>query len=664
MPDGRKITELNEETNVTDAHYFPVSDGNETKKVSFGTLNGAWAGALDYGEINARIDADVESDVNAWLVAHPEATTTVQNGAVTTDKLADGAVTTAKLADGAVTDAKLAQTGGVYSDIGGVVSLLNCEVANGAFSFESGYINTTTGENQTIGTPTLRTAGYIRLTGKYVTFSNIPTGFKILVHKYNEDKGYMGYIGWFNANSPSSYVTNRDLSDVSFIRIAAVENTDGPITPSDMAGLSVTMKAKIQSEISGISTKLEEYTSVVSNQLDSYNSTWHASAGQSHSSATNLVDVSISAGETFYASVNTSDRETLTGALVARDSSGATIYDIGSIQTNTILKFVATSAFAKVGIYLPEVSNDCTVYLNIIKGNSLYKVNVENEVPSYWTDNLDSVIQKVSDLQTYESGVTFGFITDIHWETNHQVSPKLVDYIAHNSRVDMWLNGGDSASGDSGDGTQQMEWLYECIGKYGNGYKFYSLNGNHDTNGIGGGTVLSSAEIKNLIMPYYNDVTFGSGNYYWFDYRGTRFVCLDTGGVGASDSAQIAWAENVIRQSTIPVIVAMHIVKVAYSDTTPCAFFNDLIAAIGTNTDGKVKMIVCGHTHHDFTMTASNGIPVVALTTDSRFADDGITRVKGTTTEQCLSIVTIDYVNKTINVTRVGTIGDDMSLTY
>ena len=50
---------------------------------------------------------EVTEAVDAWLVAHPEATTTVQ----------DGAVTTAKIADGAVTDAKLAQTGGVLEEV-------------------------------------------------------------------------------------------------------------------------------------------------------------------------------------------------------------------------------------------------------------------------------------------------------------------------------------------------------------------------------------------------------------------------------------------------------------------------------------------------------------------------------------------------------------------
>lgn len=34
MPDGKRITELDEETTLTDSHYFVVSDGTDTKKVS------------------------------------------------------------------------------------------------------------------------------------------------------------------------------------------------------------------------------------------------------------------------------------------------------------------------------------------------------------------------------------------------------------------------------------------------------------------------------------------------------------------------------------------------------------------------------------------------------------------------------------------------------
>lgn len=63
-----------------------------------------------WGNIQDQIGSASQEQVDAWLNEHPEATTTVQDGAISTVKLADGAVTDAKLADGAVTDSKLANS--------------------------------------------------------------------------------------------------------------------------------------------------------------------------------------------------------------------------------------------------------------------------------------------------------------------------------------------------------------------------------------------------------------------------------------------------------------------------------------------------------------------------------------------------------------------------
>ena len=60
-------------------------------------------------------DEQVQEAVDAWLDDHPEATTTVQDGAITTAKLADDATTTAKIADNAITTEKLAD-GSVTDD--------------------------------------------------------------------------------------------------------------------------------------------------------------------------------------------------------------------------------------------------------------------------------------------------------------------------------------------------------------------------------------------------------------------------------------------------------------------------------------------------------------------------------------------------------------------
>lgn len=52
-------------------------------------------------------NGDIATAVTSYLNAHPEATTTVEDGAITTNKLADGAVT----------DDKLVQTGGVLDEV-------------------------------------------------------------------------------------------------------------------------------------------------------------------------------------------------------------------------------------------------------------------------------------------------------------------------------------------------------------------------------------------------------------------------------------------------------------------------------------------------------------------------------------------------------------------
>ena len=60
-------------------------------------------------------DKDIQEQVYKWLDEHPEATTTVLDGAITTPKLKDGCVTSDKLEDGSVTSDKL-EDGSVTSD--------------------------------------------------------------------------------------------------------------------------------------------------------------------------------------------------------------------------------------------------------------------------------------------------------------------------------------------------------------------------------------------------------------------------------------------------------------------------------------------------------------------------------------------------------------------
>lgn len=61
----------------------------------------------DIADLKGAIDGSVEDYINDWLDSHPEATTTVQDGSITSSKLASESVSTTKMQDGAITYAKI-----------------------------------------------------------------------------------------------------------------------------------------------------------------------------------------------------------------------------------------------------------------------------------------------------------------------------------------------------------------------------------------------------------------------------------------------------------------------------------------------------------------------------------------------------------------------------
>lgn len=93
----------------TDIAYFRLYQGSQVIASTEPFRVSILRSAEDEGEDPAiSYDDAVPAAVYAWLEEHPEATTTVQDNAVTTEKLHDDAVTTPKLDDGAVTTPKLA----------------------------------------------------------------------------------------------------------------------------------------------------------------------------------------------------------------------------------------------------------------------------------------------------------------------------------------------------------------------------------------------------------------------------------------------------------------------------------------------------------------------------------------------------------------------------
>lgn len=92
----------------TDDAYFSLTDqsGNVYSTQPF-TVLVLRSGTEGMSE-GVSYDDEIVATIRAWLVEHPEATTTVQDDSLTTPKYKDGSVTTAKMADGSVTADKLA----------------------------------------------------------------------------------------------------------------------------------------------------------------------------------------------------------------------------------------------------------------------------------------------------------------------------------------------------------------------------------------------------------------------------------------------------------------------------------------------------------------------------------------------------------------------------
>ena len=91
---------------VTDSKYVPCPSPNDLGQS--GQILRSTGTGTEWVTPASPTSAQVDTAVQAWLNNHPEATTTVEDGAVTTDKFAPKAVTADKMADDSVTSDAIA----------------------------------------------------------------------------------------------------------------------------------------------------------------------------------------------------------------------------------------------------------------------------------------------------------------------------------------------------------------------------------------------------------------------------------------------------------------------------------------------------------------------------------------------------------------------------
>lgn len=186
-----------------------------------------------WDNIKSQIGGASDEQVAAWLDAHPEATTTVQ----------DGAITTVKLADGAVTDAKLAQTGGVLKHVGNLSNIEHRDMLEGV-TFVQGSIDTTTGADIS-ATHRIR-SDYISLEGVESFTISVDDGYRYVVDWYGSDMSFAKYIYGATAwQTRELTFYAREFEDLGYIKVLVSNTSNTTILPSEASNLHLTCKEKL-----------------------------------------------------------------------------------------------------------------------------------------------------------------------------------------------------------------------------------------------------------------------------------------------------------------------------------------------------------------------------------------------------------------------------------
>ena len=306
---------------------------------------------------------------------------------------------------------------------------------------------------------------------------------------------------------------------------------------------------------------------------------------------------------------------------------------------------------------------------------------VGSTMPQYWLTYMQTKIADVQDKDVLvgQHGDSFVFITDIHYEFNDKNSPPVVKYVLHNSSVNRVVCGGDVISG-GGTNTKAsaLTWLNKAQNSFRNiGVNPLYLRGNHDNNTeiypAKPEIAISDSELYGILWkPIENEITVGDELNYYFDNpaQKIRYICLDTGhpDTYVMSDAQITWMQNRITEldSGWSVLVLTH---QFYSSTPPTKDGNGTkieagLDAIYDSANATIIGVVCGHSHRDYIGTSAKGYPIICTTCDIRGGEGGgVTRTAGTITEQAFDVFHIDFANRMIYATRIGS-GSDRSASY
>lgn len=305
---------------------------------------------------------------------------------------------------------------------------------------------------------------------------------------------------------------------------------------------------------------------------------------------------------------------------------------------------------------------------------------------------MDAKITRIRELDGVigTHGISFVFVTDIHWQNNYKKAPILIQHILEKTTVDMVICGGDILTKNNS--IDDAMAVIDAWGEKTRNLGTINVFGNHDNNSNGGNAeslwIGYDRWYGALLRPIENKVVWSDDKkYYYIDNpaQKVRMIFLNTGydqGSGL-DTTQAAWMQQLLYNlaSGWKAIAFTHMF---FAPATVSSGVTDL-SLLGSGTlamniiDGQYDNIVAhgadfiaivtGHVHRDYSIVSSKGYPIIGTTCDanglhaSLYDPVNTVRTAGTTTEQAFDVYHIDTANRKIYVTRIGA-GSDREFTY
>lgn len=307
-----------------------------------------------------------------------------------------------------------------------------------------------------------------------------------------------------------------------------------------------------------------------------------------------------------------------------------------------------------------------TIFLSILIGCcgvlllGCYSVPAPNPY-AYYSEHLNSKIDRIKSIQNEHDIVeSFFFITDLHWEANHQHSPYLVKQIMEKTGINKINFGGDYIAQDYHNTQDALNWMKNCIQSF-DATEKYAILGNHE---------LNTQHWRDTPQISYKDSSMAVNGsrfdlpYYYVENSDTQVVSIYLNSNDLpNNEEQKQWFINRITSydDNWTALIFTHMFYTNINDEgallhTAGEALNNLIVSSRDNIKCSVAGVFSGHIHTDHMTTFDDYYTATATMCDSSIAYtlSEYDRSYKTTNDQAFDVVQIDTSSKHVYLTRIG----------